>query len=104
MTTKQKIAREMLRIYDGKAERWCQGTLKKWADDVDSDEPCAWCMLGASAEACERLRLGTITESDFDEYVARKVGEDGVDVWNDAPERTFDDVVQLLTSIAESAP
>lgn len=99
MTTKQEIAREMLRIFDGKPERWNKGEL--FGDNHYLPEPHPHCcLLGASLLACERMGLSAAVEAAFDEVLESRVGNVGA--WNDATERTFDDVVKLLTDIAEA--
>ena len=97
MATKQEIAREMLRIFDGKSERWCQGRM--FLCD-GRGRPYARCLIGASMEAADRLRCGGIG-GEVDQAIAQKFGDPGA--WNDAPERTFAEVQALLLSIAEES-
>ena len=99
-----RLAREMLRIVDDRPERWTRGTLAKSARGLavrpESARARSWCVIGLFRKACDDL------DPDFGTIVAtynaltRRVGN--VHCWNDAPERTFDDVIELLTEVAES--
>jgi hypothetical protein len=104
MTTKQEIAHEMLRIYDGKPERWCQGALARCSagkpcDPVDRTAVC-WCLTGARRLAKNALGASCDDVYGFALAIECIVNEYPPE-WNDADERAFDDVVKLLTEIAE---
>src|SRR4051812_27438101 len=95
------LAREMLRIVDDKPERWTRGTLAKSAAGhavrPESARARSWCLIGLLRKACDDV------DPDFGAIVATygaltgRVGD--VHCWNDAPERTFDDVLKLLTEV-----
>jgi hypothetical protein len=108
MITKRDVAREMLAIFDGKPERWTQHVYAKTkTGDVVPPEcasACCWCLMGALRLACDQV------DADDDEEVfietcsaLERSAASAIPRWNDAPERTFEDVVKLLTEVAEGA-
>jgi hypothetical protein len=108
--TPQETARAILELYDGKPERWTQRWLARNAAAVSvsptSRHAVCWCIAGAA-----EVVLKTGESYDRESYVrfreaAAALTENKHDAWwNDAPERTFADVVALLEKIAsEPAP
>jgi hypothetical protein len=106
----QETARAILALYDGKPERWTKGRLARdkqgdAVNNVRSHRAACWCIAGAA----ERVLPGPDAHGcsyDRDSYLAfRNLAASLVDPahdahWNDAPERTFADVVALLERIA----
>ena len=103
--TPQQIARAILDWYDGNAARW--GRNKFAVDNTGlSVSPKSmlavrWCIIGAAK------RVGCLdadeVRSDFNAACSSALGLEHrgfVSSWNDAPERTFADVVELLEKIA----
>ena len=97
---------------------WCQGALAKKADgtitDPDNPQAVCWCPEGALDLAYSRC--GPLATDEWDDPVAKVwslltarcqkhlVGYEGdawgvVATWNDMPERTQGDVVEMMASV-----
>lgn len=104
MATVQEIAAEMLRVFDGKPERWTKGVLARDAAgkmcNSTSPRAACWCFSGARQLACTRLGADPGEVANFHERAEQRAGY-SVPVWNDYPRRTFADVQKLLTELAE---
>jgi hypothetical protein len=101
MATKQEIAKEMLKLFDGKPERWTRGAFARAKDpgfivSPLSDDATCWCLWGAVRRAADDAAV-----SEYMLDVIESTVDDGIAEWNDRPGRTFDDVQKLLKSIAE---
>lgn len=94
-TTPQDALREAARILmrDG----WTQGTI--------SDKRGRRCRLGAVCKAAESLRASTYVftgaEDLFGRWLFAEYGTAETVKWNDAPERTAEDVILALKRAAE---
>lgn len=104
-STPRKIARKMLRIFDGKRERWTKGELARSTTSQrvrpESPSACRWCIVGALRKAC----VGLDDRSFADAYAAiANRRRTCIEIWNDTRGRTFNDVVKLLTEVAEAQP
>lgn len=108
----QETARAILAWYGGDASKWAKGSHGITADgmelsDSDFDEAspqeivCA-CLVGAGALVTNDP-VGHRYSDSFQAFDARFCALTGAGFmidWNDAPERTFADVVSLLERIA----
>ena len=101
--TVQEEARAVLAVLDS-PEKWTQNRNARNAEGIGvySTDPSAvcFCLIGAAKRAGLPLFWD---DEHLGERLQNKVPSKGVAVWNDAPERTYADVVALLTEIAESA-
>ena len=109
-------ATTLLEFYEGHPERWCQGWWGRVRPDgyyvSGNDEACALC-IGAAMGFIYYKGVGTLNNLDapegrlfrtlFPDEVRRMGFEDSFEAWkhrpwmmawNDAPERTHEDVVQ----------
>lgn len=77
---------------------WCQGHYALTNDNVPcsatSDEAKQWCILGACNAAKLTSKELCIFFTLFTQTVGNSIAE-----WNDAPERTKEEVVTLLRSL-----
>lgn len=89
MTTLEILIRGKERIKDG----WCQGSL--WTDtegvDCDLNRAACYCALGAITEV--------EVDSEHDAYciLVGQLGGDRLSDWNDDPDRTKQEVLDLFT-------
>lgn len=103
--TPQETARAILALYDGKPERWTQHSEARdvAGDDVtplDGDAVC-WCVFGAIQKVSKTVRWTDAVSFPLTKALDQELGgESWPEDWNDAPERTFADVVALLEKIA----
>lgn len=75
---------------------WCQG--RSYGVSVDHEPPAAACMYGALALQCEGAdRRAPLL--DACNAVIDFLGQD-IPSWNDAPERTKEDVIAVLRAVA----
>jgi hypothetical protein len=110
--TPQETARAILAWYGGDASKWGRNKFATNAAGLSvsthSEEAVCWCVIGAAKRVgCEDADS---VYSAFNAAASRALGLEHrgyVSSWNDAPERTFADVVALLERIAaepEGAP
>jgi hypothetical protein len=91
--------RAMLALYS-EPENWTQGTYARDHQgnpkSPESEEACSWCLSGA----------GYCVPGDPWPRIAflRSLIGGPLTNWNDAPERTFEDVIALLDKAIEAAP
>ena len=95
-----------LELWRDDPSRWYQGGF---AADNDGDVVCstdgrasAWCAMGA-VEAFAAIKLPQELEDNWvDEHMDAMLGirwqDDAATIWNDAPERTFDEVQARFTA------
>ncbi len=57
-----------------------------------SDEACKWCLFGAIIRCY-------IATSEILERIGDKIEENSVTIWNDDPQRTFEDVEALIKEL-----
>lgn len=104
------VAKEMLKLFDGKPERWTQGAFvrikvgrKLFVGDkslVGHRRAVCWCLEGALS----RVTAGWSPLYDkMSQELNRRIPGHHYLTWSDAPERTFADIEALLRSIAEGA-
>lgn len=75
---------------------WYQGYYYSFADD-------SVCLRGAVSVAhCGRV-MGALYESPAIRVLERIIPERNVAAWNDAPERTFDEVIDILDRAEKQA-
>ena len=85
------------------APRWDAWRLVDGSDagaDIRAGSPC--CALGAIYTAAGGRPGGVEAEEAFAEYLADHITESGIPDWNDAPERTQQEVVTALRETAEA--
>lgn len=99
MLTAKEVGETLEKFYDSKAERWTQGSYAKASCGKDvailSTEACCWCLAGA-AYTC----YGGETTEAID-ILIDALGYIHLTAWNDAPERTFEDIQTLLRKMQE---
>jgi hypothetical protein len=90
--------RAVLALYSG-PEKWTQGAYARDRNgnpkSPESEEAYSWCLSGA---AC-RVSKNWVDILSFLRSFTCVIGE-----WNDAPERSFEDVTALLDKAIEVAP
>ena len=105
--TPPEIAQKLLAFYAGDPARWTKGCYARNADSVklgSANHPTAacWCLHGA-------MRILPIPHTDQYAFAALWAANhtpnwqdagDALVEWNDAPERTFEEVVARLQEIA----
>lgn len=82
------------------ARRWTQGTFARNArgETVATSNPAAtcWCLEGAMMRCYPNM----YEQDRVNTTIRRELGlGGGVVTWNDAPERTFDEVKALVTAL-----
>jgi hypothetical protein len=95
--TAQEAARAMLALYNNQPERWCQGAIARDATGTPTapwnDHAVTWCLSGAFTRVLERPAL------EAHSTLTRALGGSFMD-FNDAPSRTFAELVAKLEEIA----
>lgn len=82
--------------------QWTQGANARNSSaepvGLDSADAVCWCLAGALVRCYRNGRRGSALERDMDRHVRQIThGAYGNFVaWNDAPERTFNDIRQLI--------
>jgi hypothetical protein len=97
----RKVARAILKLYQGDKTRWTQGLYAKDKEGHDvsplSRKAVCWCLLGA----LEKVSSDTDTMYDL-QNAFQEVRSTNVLNYNDTPKRRFTDIVKTLTLIADS--
>lgn len=96
MKTTLELVHDLQALLSG-PEKWTQGVMAKDANGITrtarSDEACCWCFYGAM----KRLVVEWSWEFTHLRGAAERAGITGsLSDWNDAPERTFADIVSLM--------
>ncbi len=76
-------------------EKWTQGWSARQADGTECnstmDGAVCWCLYGAIKECyCDVALIVARVEETLGDFVT---------AWNDAPQRTYEDVIQLVTEL-----
>lgn len=107
--TPQEIAADIARMYREDASRWIQGWLARDAqgNDVYEYSPTAvcWCLRGAiDLRARDGGVLASETYQAFDDEIGGRTDPGNVAFvkWNDEPDRTIVDVINLCDKVARS--
>jgi hypothetical protein len=91
-------------LLDSAPTAWTQKRIardnKGWPEPPNHPRACSWCAMGAIAKVQNLPRAPQLYDS-ASKLLAHHLKIDIVD-WNDAPERTREDVVQALRSAAKS--
>jgi hypothetical protein len=89
-----------VRAFYGGPEKWTQGAYALNAEghsvSAKSKDACRWCLSGAISSASYNIW-------ETARFLHFFIGWGLID-WNDAPERTFEDVIALLDKAIEAAP
>jgi len=84
-------------LYSNDPSRWTRGANARDINgemvDVDSNSATCLCLLGASIKCYGWSRWSAIYDKIVDKVGCR------VSAWNDAPERTFEDVKALVEEL-----
>ncbi len=112
-TLTSKKLREALELFGPNGENWCKGEYfqDRKGRFCDKTEASSFCSLGVVAFVTEKNEFNILEEEKFlRKTLHRLIGEeeselDGTLVhrWNDAKERTFDDVRALFLKAAATA-
>ena len=110
---------------DQEAAAWCiLGALDKAVDEMRRAQAAAWCIGGALNKAppkvqrrydlidwsgtllaWERVTMELAQKLDTEEWVTREAwAESRLSRWNDAPKRTADDVIDLISGLLTEYP
>lgn len=80
---------------------WTKGAYARDAENVNVDEndpsACSWCIQGA----LYRAGAGTEMQEAVESAVETLTGAEYIHVFNDAPERTKEEVLELLRGVRE---
>jgi hypothetical protein len=108
ITNIRDAAKAVLNLLGPNGENWTQGNYKELKDG----EVC-YCIDGALKVACANQKISYHTGRKLGEKISKLVRPGGyealpigygnlgaIHLWNDAPQRTFEDVRKLLNSIA----
>jgi len=97
-----EIVRKMKKLLDS-PEKWTKGaTAKNSRGEIissrDKDAIC-WCLVGATRRCDPNFHF--LTYEIFSPVMEGFVKTVSIPIWNDAPERTYEDIVELLNKTEE---
>jgi len=106
------IAADIIQELSAYPARWCQGALGRFIDDrralfseLWQDDVVCWCLLGHFYKrlgGCQPVEYDVVTVCDkVFEVVRRELGGKIVGLWNDARDRTVQDVIALCRRIVD---
>ncbi len=75
--------------------KWAADLLKRPVDPCSPDAVC-FCLLGA-IDFC--YREGTDVKDEVRNKIRKYIGRASIMLWNDAPERTFEEVKSLVNQL-----
>jgi hypothetical protein len=101
--TPQDILTKAAELLESSPTAWTQNHIARdeggWPDKANSPNACSWCALGAIAKA-QNLPDAPQANNPASMLLVLRLGVTSIANWNDAPERTREDVINGLRSAA----